>query len=750
MTIQHNLASMFTSRQLKVTTDRKAKSTEKLSSGYKVNRSADDAAGLAISEKMRWQIRGLNRASENIQDGISFCNVADGALSEVHSMLGRIRELSIQASNDTNTAEDRKMIDEEVQQIKDGIKDIFSDTSFNTRFIFRVPYVPDVSGEPTDMSLFSTKPSEYGGAEIGNVRYTWDEMGMSVNADGTFAGDYTFEATTADGEYLRLTAEKGQPVSRLSREYAWSADSTGIYVNDVLAASWSSLGIAGDADVTAGKEISFTHHGMTVEFTLDEDDKTLEDVIDGINGEFSGGRNVRWAATFSNTNTERAVDSNGTQSIQVTEANKAVIDKTYWVKADDTGVSIEDSAGTSHKEMTWSELFATGGSADGSRAGWGQEGGSNNVTFSETETYRYTDKSDSSTPNLTFTFQIQDQSSKQAVINGLDGMNIGRTISSPVKGQVNGAYTISQLKGFDDFFYQRSHGRNFDDASDVLASGTLTRTQTATGNSKSGYDEYYDSYTIELSINAGDGTTKTVTYEGRSDTYYYDPDMAPENMSRFIKIGDESGEWLPSQKADLSAEMKTDDAEYAGFTFTLSKALGQVGGTDLDVEIKADGFATRSFDMRWENDPGNRNMEPSYRMTVLPPTKLLHIQSGALAWQDIPIEWSALNNSIIGISNSNTKTYAAAQAAIGDMDYAIEYISKERSRFGAYTNRLEHAYAVDQLTAGNTQAAESRIRDTDMAKETVAYSKNEILAQAGQAMLSQANQQSQWILSLLS
>ncbi len=129
--LAHNLASQFTNRQLNITTDKKAKSSEKLSSGYKINRSADDAAGLQISEKMRWQIRGLDQASENIQDGISLCQVADGALNESHAVLQRMRELSVQAANDTNSDEDRNAIQQEINQLTKEVDRIANDTNFN-------------------------------------------------------------------------------------------------------------------------------------------------------------------------------------------------------------------------------------------------------------------------------------------------------------------------------------------------------------------------------------------------------------------------------------------------------------------------------------------------------------------------------------------------------------------------------------------------------------------------------------------
>lgn len=131
MVVQHNLTAANTNRQLGITTNGLQKSTEKLSSGYKINRAADDAAGLSISEKMRNQIRGLNKASDNAQDGISLVQTAEGALNEVHSMLQRMSELAVQASNGTNAAEDRTALDNEVQQLKTEIQRVGTTTQFN-------------------------------------------------------------------------------------------------------------------------------------------------------------------------------------------------------------------------------------------------------------------------------------------------------------------------------------------------------------------------------------------------------------------------------------------------------------------------------------------------------------------------------------------------------------------------------------------------------------------------------------------
>lgn len=131
MVVQHNLTAMNTSRQLGITTTGLQKSTEKLSSGYKINRAADDAAGLSISEKMRNQIRGLNKAASNTQDGISLVQTAEGALNEVHSMLQRVSELAVQASSDVNGTADRIAIKDEIDELKDEIDRVATTTQFN-------------------------------------------------------------------------------------------------------------------------------------------------------------------------------------------------------------------------------------------------------------------------------------------------------------------------------------------------------------------------------------------------------------------------------------------------------------------------------------------------------------------------------------------------------------------------------------------------------------------------------------------
>ena len=168
MVVQHNLSAMNTNRQMGTVTSALSKSTEKLSSGYRINRAADDAAGLSISEKMRSQIRGLNKASCNAEDGISLIQVAEGALNESHSILQRMNELATQAANDTNTSSDRSAIQQELTQLTSELDRIYSTTQFNTMnlldgdFTGKSLQVGALSGQVISVSIKSMKASALG------------------------------------------------------------------------------------------------------------------------------------------------------------------------------------------------------------------------------------------------------------------------------------------------------------------------------------------------------------------------------------------------------------------------------------------------------------------------------------------------------------------------------------------------------------------------------------------------------------
>ena len=186
MVVQHSLTAMNSNRMLGITTKTQAKATEKLSSGYKINRAADDAAGLAISEKMRKQIRGLTQASANAQDGISAVQTAEGALTEVHDMLQRMNELAVKAANGTMSESDRNAIQNEVDQLVTEIDRVATTTKFNETYLLKGS----------------------NGGVAGSLKYTT----ANTNLGTTVTGDINFNATTGTGSVV-VTKQQGAVIT---------------------------------------------------------------------------------------------------------------------------------------------------------------------------------------------------------------------------------------------------------------------------------------------------------------------------------------------------------------------------------------------------------------------------------------------------------------------------------------------------------------------------------------------------------
>ena len=191
MVVQHNITAMNANRMLGVTTTGQAKSTEKLSSGYKINRAADDAAGLSISEKMRKQIRGLSQAFDNAEDGISCVQTAEGALTEVHSMLQRMNELAVQASNGTMSEDDRQNVQNENDRVSET-------TKFNETYLLK--------GDDTGAKTYS---ASYKTPVTNDIGYAANKTAgdLAWYADGTYKGGL-YKAATADGAATEVGAEQ--------------------------------------------------------------------------------------------------------------------------------------------------------------------------------------------------------------------------------------------------------------------------------------------------------------------------------------------------------------------------------------------------------------------------------------------------------------------------------------------------------------------------------------------------------------
>ena len=251
MVVQHNMQAMNANRMLNVTTSSQAKATEKLSSGYKINRAADDAAGLSISEKMRKQIKGLDQASTNAQDGISAVQTAEGALTEVHSMLQRMNELATQAANGTNSESDRQAIQNEIAQLTTEIDRVAETTKFNETYLLKgngktttnvisakdAGIIGSLTGVGTGTGVFKMDALKFGSTiTIGSKGYTI----------GTTISDIR-EAITS-GKFVSSKPGTGSIIQINGTEYTIAKDKTSVDTaeNVLLATQIASLVKDGD------------------------------------------------------------------------------------------------------------------------------------------------------------------------------------------------------------------------------------------------------------------------------------------------------------------------------------------------------------------------------------------------------------------------------------------------------------------------------------------------------------------------
>ena len=259
MVVQHNMSAMNANRNLGVTTGMQAKSSEKLSSGYKINRAADDAAGLSISEKMRSQIRGLNKASDNAQDGISLIQTAEGALNESHSILQRMRELSVQASNGTETDDDREAVQNEISQLQEELTRISETTEFNTMKLL-------------DGSQSGSTSSTGSGPKFGVVDATLDGALVTSNVKGIKVATAA-STTTKAGQETAIWANDGKTLTlNLSKNKVYTQDEIDDLIANAKQEDSSATGAPAEVKVSLKNGI----------FNADEDTTTGTATVGGV------------------------------------------------------------------------------------------------------------------------------------------------------------------------------------------------------------------------------------------------------------------------------------------------------------------------------------------------------------------------------------------------------------------------------------------------------------------------------------
>ena len=291
MVVQHNMQAANANRMLNVTTSAQSKSTEKLSSGYKINRAADDAAGLSISEKMRKQIKGLDRASTNAQDGVSCVQTAEGALTEVHSMLQRMNELAVQSSNGTLSEDDRNNIQDEVDQLVTEIDRVSETTKFNETYLLK--------GDENKTKITNTVYSSPQMGLVKDAMAAGSTLEVKTPMDATGKTVYTFKSGLAVGsswagkKVIDDTAKAGAGDIKLAD--AKKAELAAM--NSVITSYKDDMGVnavtlnEGDNDVTSTSKTFTYNDSLNISLHVgadSSDDNKISMQIDSMNSDFLG------------------------------------------------------------------------------------------------------------------------------------------------------------------------------------------------------------------------------------------------------------------------------------------------------------------------------------------------------------------------------------------------------------------------------------------------------------------------------
>jgi flagellin len=594
MKINHNIAALNTYRQLTSQNSNVSKSMEKLSSGLRINRAGDDAAGLAISEKMRGQIRGLAQASRNIQDGISLLQTAEGALTETHNLLQRGRELAVQAANDTLTKEDKEALQKEVEQIMGEINHISQDTEFNKIKLLSRSSISSSAKE----QMLAALP------------------GMLQNSEAMIASAF---GLTGDNQQIT------------------------IFLDDSID------GESGTLAYVSASISSLTNEGTNVELHIDMSDFPTFVAPNGNDDPFNY--------------LDRTIAH---------EMVHAVFDRTLNMDQD-----LNDDGNVGDRAVP---KWFNEGSAEYLK------GGADRL-FGEVRNIFSTDAT------ATVDTAIQD------VLNAVgDGQSWGGA-------SLNYAASYAAVRYLD------------------------ANISTQSGGSLANYKDFLGAL---YNGGARDNTVNDI----------FNSLTSTNPTSNWGSLTDFINDFKTNGHAFVKSIYNDYDAAFTAAGGDVSSIdVGSIISGKTAETVVEDTLTTGTLD-----DPMQNWVEVFPSITSSNNTPL-SFQIGANSGQSMDIVLAKTDSGSLGLNNVDVSI--DPQAGITAFDNAISTVSTIRSRFGAMANRLEHALSVSLNNNANLTAAESRIRDVDMAKEIMNQTKSSILAQAAQAMLAQANQQPQGVLQLL-
>ena len=914
MRIMNNIPAIHSYNALTATNNALAKSIQKLSTGFRINSAADDAAGLAISEKMRAQIRGLNQAMSNAQDGISMIQTAEGALSETHSILQRMRELSVQAANDTLTQEDRGYIQLEIDQLKEEITRISNTTQFNKKKLLdgsgaalwstdNLATRAIIKGGLRQIDRFGQKSALEGNfkisvnaepgqgqvqkSDIFKIKHKNVIMNVSKDVNNGFANIAVDNLPAGEyhvyqGRYNSVGVARDTAVMtlHLDTNCAISGTTEGLSGGTLLNLYYAENGAIGAAEVgivasvVAGSGVYYKGTYYSVGATINLTAKLAADPLTAV----QIGSAVAWsglgntaagavlAAQFTHAYSAAEYLTTGSESFQfggfygldATNNNMSVIQtalgnlKNASVLLEvvavnkDTGdvtfraqVNQLDAAGNV-KSFSDSNLII---GKNGVSVGYDKLGftfiDASAISISDAAAY---DKGDKIVMNFQSTeMGAENDVAISATVNKDWPDGWVNPDGSAVKKQVVYRMNTNEIKDkdvqFKNFYLNSANGTVHEsnviisfnrDLKTISVGGAAITGEGATAalqraSFEAAYvgqvavkdvklrdiDKFWDAngrFMLEdpkqITIFQGDGSKASITlyatdslddvrkklnnaisYGLNQSKYVVE---AANNFVSFVEkptpetdesvagtfvirslIPGAAGELAFSGDEDIikafslnviqetketSFRVSVSDAHTGKMIATNQKISGNLlaGVINPNVDVIFDPMANITAKWNAETKRFELTNEPeSYDMILHLADNTTVFQIGANEGEDMGVDMGDMSALALGVHNIVVTDRESAARAISIIDNAIGRVSSQRAKLGAYQNRLEHTISNLTTASTNTTAAESRIRDADMAKEMMNFTKLNILSQAGNSMLAQANQLPQNVLSLL-
>ena len=803
LSIYNNVTSLGAQRYLNIANNAQTKSLQRLSSGLRINTAADDASGLAISEKLRGQISGMKRASMNAQDGISYLQTAEGAMASVTSMLQRMRELAVQAGNGIYTTNDREMLQLEVDQLKDEINRISQTSEFNTKKLL------DGSGTALWSSTENYLGAVVKGPEVAEGNYKVDtsvqpgqnnvykSQIMQVK-DGVLVSEVTNTnpasasvTSVRDPENIPVTNTAGMSVVVKG---SVSATTTATIATHTLSAMQTYHGAEGSQSNWRVSSATYTNGDNTMSGYYEVE------IVSTTNGTVTGGFTYRYRYMDSKTGemsawTEATAAANATATITLNLGGVAAGGNSAQMTLKLPGAGSTIQPGDKIVSVFDTEHTAFNGAASGS--GSLQIDNGPILTYSAAGSLVKADNGDEKIDYNEIKYHMATMDPKTGVVDygslTLEFREGQAGATTPTAGILTSGVTTVNVRDSgpatkDTKLSDLTQFTNADGVN-ILANtqeltiynqGKSTTIYLEQDDTIEDFDKKLTAALMELGLGADESTSsgrtvneslvRYVSKEGvaNSDSYkatagtnesvpgtFVIQTAALGTDSELVFTGDQNlmnalGLATIQEGINSSIDVTVTDAHTGKFigsdNVNDGKARNIIDGMDITIEQDAGvepvwNDSTKSFEFNATNE-----VSTAYLHVVDNRTEL---QIGANEGQTLNISVGQLDTTGLEIDDVYVMDMELSQRSITKIDKALEILSSTRATVGAQMNRLEYTISNLDTARENLTAAESRIRDLDIAEETTNLTKNQILVQSATSMVAQANRIPQQALTLL-